>query len=555
MVARENRPNPVCYRPRVNGRTARFATCAASLLAAAASRSPASPGVAPMAPPTGKAAGAGAVRSPLVGFTIHWDFFSNAAECDRLVAFAIANGAEILNVVPPPHIWEDPASLAVLRKIFADAAAHGVGVVLNRIDGSAFPDVGGGRRAWLYSNVLTGLGQLPSGRPTPDFFLSTVGKPEYERWLRDETTFYAETFSGEPALRAFGVGMFNEPFVSQRGSLLCFDPSTGSYEIAQYTAYAADLWRRWLARRYGDIVAVNGRYRTGFPALEAVPLPKSEGDPAFGDAPAAYLDFVSAINAWVVQQLDECRALWHARARRPVPFVLQFSGYVPEKLEKGRAAFAALDIFDWMTRADVLGLSAYTDCEYPDLGRSSVIAMVNYLRLGPLLGKPVYVLEGGNECHGAVLDRAGLRFFATVAAPLRPASVIYEFLKMSYAESFATSVGKLISRDGVPRPAAVAAVGEALRAAKAALPTGPTTYVLDDVTTLAEDGELLSARRRLAQAAIERPLTFVPPQAVSALPKGTVLVVPSRAQASAWRGRLAAQGIVIGGPEGLLGPP
>ncbi len=555
MVARGNRPNPVCYRPRMNGRTARFAACAASLLAAAASRSPASPGAAPMAPPTGEAAGAGAVRSPLVGFTIHWDFFSNAAECDRLVAFAIANGAEILNVVPPPHIWESPVSLAVLRKIFADAASHGVGVVLNRIDGSAFPDAKGGRSNWLYTNVLTQLGRLPSGLPTPDFFLSTVGKPEYERWLREETAYYAEAFSDEPALRAFGVGMFNEPFVSQRGSLLCFDPSTGSYEIAQYTPYAADLWRRWLARKYGGVADVNGRYRTGFPSLEAVPLPKSERDPAFGDAPAAYLDFVSAINAWVVQQLEDCRTLWHARARRRVPFVLQFSGYVPEKLEKGRAAFAALDIFDWMTRADVLGLSAYTDCEYPDLGRSSVIAMVNYLQLGPLLGKPVYVLEGGNECHGAVLDRAGLRFFATVAAPLRPASVIYEFLKMSYAEGFATSIGKLISRGGVPRPAAVAAVREALRAAKASAPAGPTTYVLDDVTTVAEDGELLSMRLRLAQAAIERPLTFVPPQAVSALPKGTVLVVPSRAQASAWRERLAAQGIVIGGPEGLLGPP
>jgi len=34
------------------------------------------------------------------GFTVHWDFISSADEAERLVSFAIANGAEILNVVP-----------------------------------------------------------------------------------------------------------------------------------------------------------------------------------------------------------------------------------------------------------------------------------------------------------------------------------------------------------------------------------------------------------------------------------------------------------------------
>ena len=86
---------------------------------------------------------------PRVGFTVHWDFFASAAEADRLVAFAIAHGAEILNVVPPPHIWEQPESLAVLRRIFATARRHGVAVVLSRIDGSSFSDAAGERRNWL----------------------------------------------------------------------------------------------------------------------------------------------------------------------------------------------------------------------------------------------------------------------------------------------------------------------------------------------------------------------------------------------------------------------
>ncbi|MGD1146879.1 MAG: hypothetical protein ABR961_02870 [Thermoanaerobaculaceae bacterium] len=491
---------------------------------------------------------------PRVGFTVHWDFLASADDAERLVSFAIENGAEILNVVPPPHIWEDPASLAILKRIFAQAAARGVGVVLNRIDGSSLPGVGGDRRNWLYSNVLTERGRLPSGRPTPDFFLSTVGKPEYERWLREETAFYADAFSSEPALLAFGVGLFNEPFVSQRGSLLCFDASTDSYEIAQYTPSVADLWRRSLAQRFGGIAGVNSRYRTRFKALDVVPMPLNENDPSFGDASAAYFDFVSTINAWVVRQIDECRALWRTRARRGVPFMLQFSGYVPEKLEKGRAAFAALDIFDWMTRVDALGLSAYTNCEYPDLGHASVVAMVDFLRLGPLLGTPVWVLEGGSECDGAVLDRDELRFFATVAAPLRPASVIYEFLKMSYAEHFSTSAGKMMSVAGVPRPPAVAAVREALQRAKASVPAGSTTYVLDDLTALPEDAELLAARKRLARLAVTRPMTFVPPRALSALPRGATLVVPSRAEIFAWRERLAAQGVTVAGPETVFEP-
>ncbi len=551
MVARGSPPPAVCYRRPVPSRSARRAAAAALFLAALASGSPASPGGAPGWRAGGEAEAGVAPGAPLVGFTVHWDFFSSASECDRLVAFAIANGARILNVVPPPHIWEDPASLAILRGIFSAASAHGVGVVLNRIDGSALPDAAGERRNWLYTHVLTERGRLPSGRPTPGFFLATVGRPEYERWLREETAYYAEAFSGESALLAFGVGLFNEPFVSQRGSLLCWDPATETYEIAQYTPYAAALWRRWLAARYGGIAGVNARYGTRFPAVEAVPMPVSDADPAFADARRAYFDLVSAINDWVVRGLEECRALWRARARRPVPFMLQFSGYVPEKLAKGRAAFAALDVADWMTRADALGLSVYTDCEYPDLGRSSVVAMVNALRLGPLLGKPVYVLEGGNECHGAVLDRRGLRFFATAATPLRPASVIYEFLGVSYAEQSRTSAGKLLSAAGAPRPAAIRAVREALAAARTPAPPGPTTWVLDDLAGLPDDDELLAARLDLARRAVEQPLTFVPPQAVPSLPPGSVLVVPSRAQDAAWRRRLAARGIVAAGPDGL----
>jgi hypothetical protein len=496
-----------------------------------------------------------AVASPRVGFTLHWDFFASGAEADRLLAFALDHGAEILNVVPPPHIWEQPDSLAILRRIFRQAAARGVEIVINRIDGSSLSDASGQRPNWLYANVLTERGRLPSGRPTPDFFLGTVGKPDYERWLREETAFYAENFSSEPALVAFGVGLFNEPFVSQRGSLLCFDPGTNSYEVAQYTPAMAGLWRRWLETGFGGTAAVNARYGTRFDSIAEVPMPAGEADPAFGDAWAAYTDFVAAINEWVVRQLDDCRKLWHERARRAVPFMLQFSGYLPEKLEKGRPAFAALDVSDWMTRADALGLSVYTDCGYPDRGRASVRAMVSYLRLGPLLGKPVYVLEGGSECHGAVLDRDELRFFATAAGALAPASVIYEFLKVGYADRAATSAGKVIGRDWKARPRALAEVIRAFGEAKGSRAEGPTVLVLDDVAGLAADRELGRARLLLAREAMRRSLTFVPPGALPRLPPGSTVVAPTPALLAAYRERLRALGLTGVGLEALTSPP
>ncbi len=489
-----------------------------------------------------------------VGFTVHWDFFSSAAEAEQLVAFALDNGAEILNVVPPPHIWEDPESLAILRRIFALTARRGVGVVLNRIDGSSLPGPDGKRSSWLYARVLTERGRLPSGRPTPEFFLATVGKANYERWLREETAYYADSFSGEPNLLAFGVGLFNEPFVSQRGSLLCFDLTTDSYEIAQYTPYAAAVWHRYLAETFCDVPSVNLRYRTAFPTLEAVPLPTSERDGAFGDAAAAYFDFVSAINAWVVGRLEECRSLWHARSHRPVPFVLQLSGYVPEKFEKGRPAFVALDIFDWMRRADALGLSAYTNCEYPDWGHASVTAMVSFLRLGPLLGKPVFVLEGGAECDGAVLDNGELRFFATVARSLAPSSIIYEFLKTSYAERFGTSAGKLLGPDFRARPAALVAVREALAAGKQSAARRETVFVLDDLAGLPENAPLLATRKELTRVAMRQPLTFVPEQALAGLPSGATLVVPSPARLGALRTLLNPRGVTVEGADRLLRP-
>jgi hypothetical protein len=494
--------------------------------------------------------GAIAADAPRVGFTVHWDFFNSAAEAERLVRFAIANGAEILNVVPPAHIWEDPASVATLRRIFAITRAAGVEVALNRIDATMLPQADGSRPNWLYASVLTEPGRLPSGTPTPDLFLATVGKPDYERWLRDETAYYAEHFSAEPNLVAFGVGLFNEPFVSQRGSLLCFDEKTDSYEVAQYTPPAAALWHGWLARAFGgDLGALAERYGTRFARFDAVPMPRDETDPRFGRAGAAYFDFVAAIDDWVERQLDECRHLWHERRVRAVPFVLQLSGYEAEKFANGRAALAALDLPAWIGRADALGLSLYTNCDYPDWGHASDVATANLARVAALLGKPVFVLESGSECDGAVLRGAELSFLAETARPLAPRSFIYEFLKTTEFESFATSAGKLLGNDWRSRPAAVAAVRDAFAKVRTPAAPAPATYVLDDLEGAPGHGgfdpEALAARLALARLAMTRVLVPVPPSVLDRLPPDGTLVVVPRGEVAALRDLLRGRGIVV----------
>ena len=94
--------------------------------------------------------------------------------------------------------------------------------------------------------------------------MATVGNRALEAWLVEETTFYATRFSGEPNLLSFGVGGFNEPFVSQRGSLLCWDETTGSYELAQYTGGGRAVWQAFLARRYRTVAAVNVAFSSAF---------------------------------------------------------------------------------------------------------------------------------------------------------------------------------------------------------------------------------------------------------------------------------------------------
>lgn len=469
-----------------------------------------------------------AAPPPATGFTLHFDFLNSPQDAETLLDYVLKRGARLLNVVPPPRIWEDPLSLSILRRIFAFAAAHDIGVILTRIDASRPAADEQHRRNYLYTHILNRPGRLPDGSPTPDFFCATVGNAAFVRWQEEETAFYARHFSAEKALVAFSIGMFNEPFVSQRGSLLCFSHSTGTYEIAQYTPAAAALWRRDLARRFTDIHALNRSYRSAFPAFSRVPLPRNEHDPRFGDAPAAYWDFTRLIHRWVQERYESCRTVWRRHALRPRPFLLQFSGFDIEKIVKGRPAFAALDVFSWMARADGLGLSFYTNGGYPDRGHASARAMVHLMQLGRLLGKPIYVLESGFEENGAAADHGELRFIAVTSRSLRPLGFVYEFLKMTYDESFHRHDGKLLDRCFRENPDCLREVRSMFAAVQEPPVQEPPVYVLFPPDALRRDAIALGQYRRLLALAAERPLCFVPVDCLAVLPAGVELAVPGR---------------------------
>jgi hypothetical protein len=285
-------------------------------------------------------------------------------------------------------------------------------------------------------------------------------------------------------------------------------------------------------------------------------MPRNEADPAFEHPGRAYWDLVSAVNGWFVTSLEDCQRLWHEHRKRRIPFMLQLNSGVTEKFAKGREAFAALDLGDWLRRADALGLSLYLNCGYPDWGRAPARATIALLRLGTIEGKPVFVLEGGNECDGATLDPDRLALFGSAAAPLSPRTVIYEFLREGYADAFSTAAGKLIDRQWQPREEALVAVREAFALALRPAPAEELLAVLDDVAALADSPELQAERRELARLGQSRPFVLLPSEDLRRLPEGTVLIVQGEARLRRLRAGLGARGVkVMSAAAVLAGQP
>ena len=389
------------------------------------------------------------------GFVIHFDFVDNEQELLDLVHVAVRAGAQVINLVPPAHVWENRKAKRMLDSVVREIGRQHLALVFTRIDASYPPDAKGERLYYLFDKILNEPAILPNGQESGGYFLATVGKPGYAEWMEEETRYYARHYGHLPNLLGINLGPFSEPFSAERSGFLEYLPTTNHYEISQYTPYAAAEWRRWLLAHYRTIDAVNREYRTSFATFAAVPMPKNEEDGRFGRADLAYYDLVRMLNDWLMTRYRRCRDIWHREShRRDVPFILQFDGGMAEKIALGRPAFAAFDLPGWIDTADALGLSLYTNNGFRDFGHASITATVNLMAVARLLGKPVFVLEGGCEAPNVVLDKAELEFYASVARPLAPRTYVYEFIKEKWNEPFPSNPGKLVDRKGqIQQPA------------------------------------------------------------------------------------------------------
>jgi hypothetical protein len=385
----------------------------------------------------------------LPGYVVHFDFISNVKEGRDLVRIAARCSAKVINVVPPAHLWDSPLALKMLDGILDEIARRKLRFVFTRIDASLPPDDKGVRFNYLYGRILTEAGRMPDGKPTPSYFLTTAGRDGYDEWMEEETRYYARHYAQHPGLLGINLGPFSEPFSSQRGGFLEYLDDTQRYEITQYTPYAATLWHRWLAGHFRSIEDLNREYGTLFKATEEIPLPLGEEDPKFGAPQLAYFDFVRTLSDWFVGRYEACRRIWHDEGGNTrVPFILQISGFLAEKLALGRPSFAAFDMPDWIARADALGMSIYTNNGYADHGHASVQATVNLIAQARDLGKDVFVLEGGCEAPNVVLNLGELAFFGAAGRKLNPRTYIYEFLKDKFAEEYSSNPGKPVASDG-----------------------------------------------------------------------------------------------------------
>ncbi|HYK90542.1 MAG TPA: hypothetical protein VE398_17345 [Acidobacteriota bacterium] len=450
----------------------------------------------------------------LPGYVVHFDFLSNVRESRELVRVAKRAGARVINIVPPAHIWESSLALRMLDAILDEIRRNKLSFVFTRID-AAFPAGRDGVRFnYLYGRILTELARLPDGSDSQGYFRATAGLDSYDNWMEEEARYYARHYAHQPNLLGINLGPFSEPFVSQRGSLLDYEDDTQCYEIIQYTPYAVRLWHRWLSVHFNSLDDINREYGTTFKAITEIPLPKSERDTRFGNAQPAYFDFARSLNDWFTEHYETCRRIWHEEGgSTTVPFILQLSGFLAEKLALGRAGLAAFDLPDWIARADALGMSIYTNNGYPDYGHASVRATVNLVATARDLGKDVFVLEGGCEAPNVVLDPEELKFFGSAARKLNPRTYIYEFLKAKYAEQFPSNPGKLVAWDGKIQAAAFKALRDLFEqiAGRPAIEERPVLYAVIDPRVARKSVQAGALNAALYDLASDVPIRFVTP--------------------------------------------
>jgi hypothetical protein len=349
-----------------------------------------------------------------VGYTIHFNTLKSVIDAKKSIAYAESAGAGVVNIVPPAHIWSQPICVEMLNTLFAESSSKNIRIILSRIDAN-YPN----GKNYLYGQVLAPVVQSGAIKVYP-----TVGNPAYEQWIQQETEYYATHYGQHPNLAGFCIGGFAELFDSPRASVLVWSDKTKRYEIGQYTDLMKQYWQQWLVIQFGDIDRINQEYQTKFASIEDIFLPNSESDKRFGSSHRAYFDFIAVINGWWWKQYNDNRKIWQKSSK--TPFIVQLNGTLVEKLNVGHPGFAAFNLQAWLSNADAIGLSLYTDSKLADIGYGSLYGMTNLAQWAKELGKPIFILESGMNRPKSGFDLFQMRYLAQLAIPLNPNAYIYE---------------------------------------------------------------------------------------------------------------------------------
>ncbi len=349
--------------------------------------------------------------TPKTGYLIHFNGIRSGTQALELLDQAQKGGAEVINIIPPSHIWEDPESLAVLQALIKGVEEKKLDFLITRIDANTLNGTN-----YLYQNILS-EGNGPESKPDLERIL---GNPEYAQWMKEETEFYGKEFGNNPYLLGFSVGILQDPFQ------MMFSKNTqGKYVFSQRTQFAREYWLNWLEEKLGNVERINREYNSQFASIADIPVPASEEDQRFYYSRRAYYDFIRSANDWFLQQYQDNRTLW--KSHSPKPLILGISWNTGDILASGSSCYTALDLQKWLIESDAMGMTFYTDASQPDGGLGALQSTLDLAGMASEMGKPLYILEMG---HRGSSKEPGTYFRdldTLLALPSQPETLIYRY--------------------------------------------------------------------------------------------------------------------------------
>ncbi len=322
-----------------------------------------------------------ALGATQIGYTLNFNNLRSSTHALQCLDLAQKAGAQVISVIPPAHIWEDGKSEVILDSLFDEADKRHMKIIIQGVDAKQSTGTN-----YLYQKVLS-ESSTPVSNPSLE---SIIGNPEYEKWLNEETRYYASTYGKRPSMAGFTIGIFSETF-SQ-----LFIPSksqAGQYQFIQRSSYARTYWLSWLQKRVDSIDLINRDYRTSFNSFDDLPIPANDWDNRYPLSEKAYFDYLRAMNDWLLSEFDLVKTQWHNYSEQPV--IWHLDGNAASILASSGSAHGALDVQQWMEMADVVGVSLYSDSKQADGGLSKIQSTLSLVGISSDKGKPLYVMASG----------------------------------------------------------------------------------------------------------------------------------------------------------------